>query len=138
MKPRTSTTNVLLVSQAVVGVAVIAAAGGPRLAVLATLAAAGALLTCQRSAQALAGAVLTAAAIAVIATGNANSQRLHSDSPPRSKPLSTPSLGTNGHFTSRRRPSRSHVPGGRRYRAQPQRQLRRHTLGAREGATPRN
>ncbi|MGO9971638.1 MAG: phospholipase D-like domain-containing protein [Solirubrobacteraceae bacterium] len=76
MKPRTSATGALLLAQAIVGVAVLAGAGGLRLAVIATFAAAGVLLTRQRSAQALAGGVLTAAAIAVIATGQASSQQL--------------------------------------------------------------
>ncbi len=74
MKPRTIT-GALLLTQAIVGIAVIAAVGGLRLAVIAGLAAA-VLLTRQRSARALAGGVLTATAIAAIATGPANSQPL--------------------------------------------------------------
>ncbi len=80
MKPRTFANRALLLAQAIVGVAVLTAAGGPRLAVIAVLAAAGVLLTRQRSARALAGGLLTAAAIAVIATGQAKSQPLHAHS----------------------------------------------------------
>ncbi len=76
MKPRLFSTGALLLAQATIASAVLAATGGPRLALIATLAAASVLLTRQRSAQALACGLLTAAAIAVIATGQANGRQL--------------------------------------------------------------
>ena len=71
MKPKISA---LLLAQALVAVAVLAAAGGLRLSVIAALAAAGVLLTRRRASRTVAAGVLTAAAIVVIATGQAKSQ----------------------------------------------------------------
>ena len=78
MKPRTSPTGALLLAQAIIAVAVLAAAAGPRLTLIAALAAASVLPTTRRSSR----VVLTAAAIAVIATGQAKSQPLNTHRTP--------------------------------------------------------
>ncbi len=96
MKPRT-TIGALLLTQAILGTAVIAAAGGLRLAVIATLAAGGVVLTCQRSSRALACGVLAAAAVALIAAGHANGQS------PQSKLASNEKRGRVSTAVARRR-----------------------------------
>ncbi len=88
MKPKTSA---LLLAQALVAVAVLAAAGGLRLSVIAALAAAGELLTRRRASRTVAAGVLTAAAIVVIATGQAKSQPLRAHGTPIARPATSAS-----------------------------------------------
>ncbi|MGO9752087.1 MAG: phospholipase D-like domain-containing protein [Solirubrobacteraceae bacterium] len=88
MKPKTSA---LLLAQALVAVAVLAAAGGLRLSVIAALAAAGVLLTRRRASRTVAAGVLTAAAIVVIATGQAKSQPLRAHGTPIARPATSAS-----------------------------------------------